>query len=92
MAHLGALVVAAFAALAGAGAAQAAPTNLGNTAPSSVTERDGAMPAYYGYRNCWPVRRWVWTYWGWRPRIVGYRCAPNYYRYDYYPQYRPHYW
>jgi hypothetical protein len=84
------VAVAAFAAFGGVGVAQAAPTNLGNVTPPAASETEAVSPVYHGHRRCWPVRRWVWTHWGWRYRYVGTRCAPPYRYHYHYPRYR--YW
>ena len=77
--------------LATAGAAQAAPANLGNVMPPIVSESEAATPAYHWRQRCWPVYRWVWTHWGWRYRYVGHRCAPRYpYRYYHFYHYYPY--
>ena len=90
MTRLRIVAVAAFAAIAGMGAAEAAPANLGNVTPPVAAENEAATPVYHRHRQCWPVRRWVWTHWGWRYRYVGHRCAP---RYNYnYPHYRYRSW
>ena len=97
MTHLRSIAVAMFLAAGMAGTAEAAPANLGPAAPPVTAERDGAVtPVYHWRRRCWPVRRWVWTHWGWRYRYVGTRCAPRYRHYRYYPRYhyryRHRYW
>ncbi|HEY7609770.1 MAG TPA: hypothetical protein VIF14_11110 [Alphaproteobacteria bacterium] len=83
MTRLRILVVAAALAAGPAGAAGAAPAGVGNIAPPVASEGEAATPVHHWHRHCWPVRRWVWTHWGWRYRTVGHRCAPPYrYRYD----------
>jgi hypothetical protein len=89
MTSLRILVVVAALAAGTAGAAGAAPANVGKIAPPAIGEGEAATPVHW-HRHCWPVRRWVWTHWGWRYRYVGHRCAPRYpYRYyhsyNYYP-------
>jgi len=93
MTKLRSIAVAAVLAAGMAGTAEAAPANLGPFAPQVAAESESAAtPAYHRHRRCWPVRRWVWTHWGWRYRYVGRRCAPRYRHYRYYPRYRYRYW
>jgi hypothetical protein len=88
MTRLSKLALAALAAgFAAAGTAAAAPPNAGNAALPAAGESETATPVHHwGHRHCWPVRRMVWTYWGWRYRIVGTRCAGPY-GYQFYPRY-----
>jgi hypothetical protein len=72
-----AAAVALSAALGLAGVANAAPAFAGNTGTNTVT--DSATPVRYG---CYPVYRWVHTYYGWRQVYAGQRC-PGYYGYPY---------
>ena len=84
------MAAAALIAAGAAGKAEAAPAALGHAVSPAAAESEAATPVHYRHRRCWPVRRWVWTHWGWRYRHVGYRCAPPY-RY-YYPYGRSSHW
>ncbi len=88
MTRLRNLAVAAFFAAGTGGAAAAAPANLGIVAPPGASEGEAATSAYHRHRQCWPVRRWVWTHWGWRYRYIGHRCAHPYRYHQYHPHYR----
>jgi len=69
------------------GVAEAAPLRATAVALPSAEDGEAATPVHHWHhRNCWPVRRWVWTHWGWRYRIVGTRCAGPYGAH-FYPRY-----
>lgn len=82
MPSLKSLIVAAALATGLAGAAQAAPALNGSIGNETTASDSAVTPVqYYG---CYPVYRWVYTYYGWQQVYAGQRCPS----YGYYG--RPH--
>ena len=82
MSALKSLIAAAALATGLAGAASAAPALNAGVGTDTATSESAATPVYHFGYSCYPVYRWVYTFYGWQQVYAGQRC-PGYYGYPY---------